>query len=67
MSPAELVGRIDAFSTGLLENEWLNWHLIPFLQERSASVRVPRSRPYHSDAICQDIVGGANCATANFG
>lgn len=29
--------------------EWLNWHLIPYLQERSSPVRVTRSRPYHSD------------------
>lgn len=30
-------------------NEWLNWHLIRYLQERSEPVRVTRSRPYHSD------------------
>lgn len=29
--------------------EWLNWHLIRYLQERSTPVRVTRSRPYHSD------------------
>ena len=29
--------------------EWLNWHLIRYLQERSAPVRVTRSRPYDSD------------------
>jgi hypothetical protein len=29
--------------------EWLNWHLIRYLQERSQPVRVTRSRPYHSD------------------
>lgn len=29
--------------------EWLNWHRIRYLQERSAPVRVTRSRPYHSD------------------
>ena len=29
--------------------EWLNWHLIRYLQERSAPVRVTRSRPFHSD------------------
>jgi len=29
--------------------EWLNWHLIRYLQERSEPVRVTRSRPYHSD------------------
>jgi hypothetical protein len=29
--------------------EWLNWHLIHYLQERPAPVRVTRSRPYHSD------------------
>lgn len=29
--------------------EWLNWHLIRYLQERHAPVRVTRSRPYHSD------------------
>jgi hypothetical protein len=30
-------------------SEWLNWHLIRYLQERSQPVRVTRSRPYHSD------------------
>lgn len=30
-------------------NEWLNWHLIRYLQERSEPVRVTRSRPCHSD------------------
>jgi hypothetical protein len=29
--------------------EWLNWHLIRYLQERARPVRVTRSRPYHSD------------------
>jgi len=29
--------------------EWLNWHLIHYLQERIKPVRVTRSRPYHSD------------------
>ncbi len=29
--------------------EWLNWHLIRYLQERAQPVRVTRSRPYHSD------------------
>lgn len=29
--------------------EWLNWHLIRYLQERIQPVRVTRSRPYHSD------------------
>jgi hypothetical protein len=29
--------------------EWLNWHLIAYLQERAEPVRVTRSRPYHSD------------------
>src|SRR5262245_59550153 len=29
--------------------EWLNWHLIRYLQVRSATVRVPGSRPYHSE------------------
>jgi hypothetical protein len=29
--------------------EWLNWHLIRYLQERSQPVRVTRSRPYHKD------------------
>lgn len=29
--------------------EWLNWHLIRYLQERTEPVRVTRSRPYHSD------------------
>jgi hypothetical protein len=30
-------------------SEWLNWHLIRYLQERLAPIRVTRSRPYHSD------------------
>jgi hypothetical protein len=30
-------------------SEWLNWHLIRYLQQRSQPVRVTRSRPYHSD------------------
>jgi len=30
-------------------SEWLNWHLIRYLQERSTPIRVTRSRPYHSD------------------
>jgi hypothetical protein len=30
-------------------SEWLNWHLIQFLQARAQPVRVTRSRPYHSD------------------
>jgi hypothetical protein len=29
--------------------EWLNWHLVRYLQERAQPVRVTRSRPYHSD------------------
>jgi hypothetical protein len=29
--------------------EWLNWHLIRYLQQRTKPVRVTRSRPYHSD------------------
>jgi hypothetical protein len=29
--------------------EWLNWHLIRYLQQRHQPVRVTRSRPYHSD------------------
>ena len=29
--------------------EWLNWHLIHYLQHRSQPVRVTRSRPYHKD------------------
>jgi hypothetical protein len=29
--------------------EWLNWHLIRYLQDRLQPVRVSRSRPYHSD------------------
>jgi len=29
--------------------EWLNWHLIRYLQQRVQPVRVTRSRPYHSD------------------
>ena len=42
--PFELLG-LD-FDNG---GEWLNWHFIHYLQERSAPVRVTRSRPYHSD------------------
>jgi len=30
-------------------SEWLNWHLIRYLQERAKPVRVTRSRPYHKD------------------
>lgn len=30
-------------------SEWLNWHLIRYLQQRRQPVRVTRSRPYHSD------------------
>ncbi len=30
-------------------SEWLNWHLIRYLQQRTPPVRVTRSRPYHSD------------------
>jgi hypothetical protein len=30
-------------------SEWLNWHLIGYLQQRRQPVRVTRSRPYHSD------------------
>jgi len=30
-------------------SEWLNWHLIRYLQGRARPVRVTRSRPYHSD------------------
>jgi len=30
-------------------SEWLNWHLIRYLQQRHQPVRVTRSRPYHSD------------------
>lgn len=29
--------------------EWLNWHLLRFLQQRPRPVRVSRSRPYHKD------------------
>lgn len=29
--------------------EWLNWHLIRYLQQRIKPVHVTRSRPYHSD------------------
>ena len=29
--------------------EFLNWHLLRYLQERRAPVRLTRSRPYHSD------------------
>jgi len=30
-------------------SEWLNWHLIRYLQQRSQPVKVTRSRPYHSN------------------
>jgi hypothetical protein len=30
-------------------SEWLNWHLIRYLQVRAQPVRVTRSRPYHKD------------------
>ena len=30
-------------------SEWLNWHLLRYFQERTAPVRVTRSRPYHKD------------------
>ena len=30
-------------------SEWLNWHLVRYLQERSAPVTLTRSRPYHKD------------------
>jgi hypothetical protein len=30
-------------------SEWLNWHLIEYLQERRHPVAVTRSRPYHKD------------------
>lgn len=30
-------------------SEWLNWHLLRFLQQRARPVRVSRSRPYHKD------------------
>jgi hypothetical protein len=29
--------------------EWLNWHLVRYLQERIAPIKLTRSRPYHSD------------------
>ena len=29
--------------------EWLNWHLVRYLQERDQPVRLTRSRPYHKD------------------
>jgi hypothetical protein len=29
--------------------EWLNWHLIHYLQQRRHPVQVTRSRPYHKD------------------
>lgn len=29
--------------------EWLNWHLIHYLQKRPRPVRLTRSRPYHKD------------------
>jgi len=28
--------------------EWLNWHLVQYLQERVAPVKLTRSRPYHN-------------------
>ena len=30
-------------------SEWLNWHLVRYLQERVAPVKLTRSRPYHKD------------------
>ena len=30
-------------------SEWLNWHLVHYLQERVAPVKLTRSRPYHKD------------------
>jgi len=30
-------------------SEWLNWHLVRYLQERIAPVKLTRSRPYHSN------------------
>lgn len=29
--------------------EWLNWHLVRYLQERAEPVALSRSRPYHKD------------------
>jgi len=29
--------------------EWLNWHLVRYLQERTDPIQLTRSRPYHSD------------------
>lgn len=29
--------------------EWMNWHLVKYLQERIAPVALTRSRPYHKD------------------
>jgi hypothetical protein len=29
--------------------EWLNWHLVRYLQQRPQPVRVTRSRPFHKD------------------
>jgi hypothetical protein len=29
--------------------EWMNWHLVKYLQERVAPVKLTRSRPYHKD------------------
>lgn len=29
--------------------EWMNWHLVKYLQERIAPVKLTRSRPYHKD------------------
>lgn len=29
--------------------EWLNWHLVRYLQQRPRPVRLTRSRPYHKD------------------
>ncbi|WP_237712379.1 hypothetical protein [Pedosphaera parvula] len=30
-------------------SEWLNWHLVRYLQERVVPVKLTRSRPYHKD------------------
>ena len=29
--------------------EWLNWHLVKYLQNRTEPIKLTRSRPYHSD------------------
>jgi hypothetical protein len=50
--------------------EWLNWHLVQYLQERVAPVKLTRSRPYHKDDPAGRDARGAkelDVATPGFG